>query len=154
VGPSPCVRDWSAAFGGGGEAHYCRRWHAPHAVDWSTAFDGGEETHYRGRWHAPHAAVRLLRTQRSTPKEHDSWARALVPEAGPLLYPSGDHHCLPPQDVHGGDTPSRFFLQHSGERMFTSIVKVDRGLSHSSIPRAPNSLGWEARCAAAPSLWL
>jgi hypothetical protein len=33
----------------------------------------------------------------------------------PLLHPSGGHHRLPPRDVHGGDAPSRFFLQHSGE---------------------------------------
>jgi hypothetical protein len=71
-----------------------------------------------------------------------------------LLHPSGDHHRLPPWDAHGGDAPSRFFLQHSGGRMFTSLVKVDSGLSHSSFPRAPNSLGWEASRAAAPSLWL
>jgi hypothetical protein len=61
VGPGPRVRDWSATFGGGEKAHYCRRWHAPHAV------------------------VRLLRTRRPTPKEYDSWARAPVLEAGPLL---------------------------------------------------------------------
>jgi hypothetical protein len=36
----------------------------------------------------------------------------------------------------------------------SSLVKVDSGLSHVSIPRAPNSLGWEASRAAAPSLWL
>jgi hypothetical protein len=71
-----------------------------------------------------------------------------------LLHPSSDHHRLPPQDVRGGDAPSRFFLQHSGGRMFTSLVKVDSGLSHSSIPRAPNSLGWEASRVVAPSLWL
>jgi hypothetical protein len=41
--------------------------------------------HHRRRWHAPHATVRLLHTRRPTPKEHDSWARAPVPEAGPLL---------------------------------------------------------------------
>jgi hypothetical protein len=61
VGPGPYVRDWAVAFGGGEEAHYHRRWRAPHAV------------------------VRLLRTRRPTPKEHDSWAQAPVPEAGPLL---------------------------------------------------------------------
>jgi hypothetical protein len=38
--------------------------------------------------------------------------------------------------------------------MITSLVKVDNGLSYGSIPRAPNSLGWEASCAAARSLWL
>jgi hypothetical protein len=57
----------------------------PRARGWSAAFGGDEEAHYRRRWHAPHAMVRLLRTQRPTPKEYDSWARAPVPEAGPLL---------------------------------------------------------------------
>jgi hypothetical protein len=33
--------------------------------------------------------------------------------------------------------------------MFTSLAKVDSGLSCGSIPRAPNSLGWEASRAAA-----
>jgi hypothetical protein len=60
---------------------------------------------------------------------------------GVLLHPSGGHHRLPPRDVRGGDAPSRFFLQHSGGRMISSPVKVDSGLSHGSIPRAPNSLG-------------
>ena len=57
----------------------------PRVRDWAVGFDGGEEAHYRRRWRAPHAAVRLLRTRRPTPKKHDSWAQASVPEAGPLL---------------------------------------------------------------------
>jgi hypothetical protein len=57
----------------------------PRARGWFAAFGGGEETHYRRRGHAPHVAVRLLHTRRPTPKEHDSWARAPVPEAGSLL---------------------------------------------------------------------
>jgi hypothetical protein len=61
VGPGPRVRDWAVGFG------------------------RGEEAHYRGRRLAPHAAVRLLRTRRPTPKEYDSWARASVSEARPLL---------------------------------------------------------------------
>jgi hypothetical protein len=61
MGPGPCVKDWAIGF------------------------VGGEEAHYRRRWRAPHAAVRLLRTRRPTPKEYDSWARASVSEAGPLL---------------------------------------------------------------------
>jgi hypothetical protein len=61
VGPGPRVRDWAVGFG------------------------GGEEAHYRGRRLAPLAAVRLLRTRRPTPKEYDSWARAPVLQAGPLL---------------------------------------------------------------------
>jgi hypothetical protein len=85
VGPGPRVRVWAVGFGRGEEAHYHRRWCTPHATDWSAAFGGGEETHHRRQWRAPHAAVRLLRTRRPTPKEHDSWARAPVPEAGPLL---------------------------------------------------------------------
>jgi hypothetical protein len=67
-----------------------------------------------------------------------------------LLHPSGGHHRLPPQDVRGGDIPSRFFLQHSGGRMFTSLVKVDSGLSSGSIPRAPPTL-WGGKRAV---LWL
>jgi hypothetical protein len=73
---------------------------------------------------------------------------------GVLLHPSGGHHRLPPRDVHGGDAPSRFFLQHSGGRMITSLMKVDSGLSHGSIRHAPNSLGWEVSRDVAPSLWL
>jgi hypothetical protein len=60
---------------------------------------------------------------------------------GVLLHPLGGHHRLPPQDVHGGGAPSRFFLQHSGGRTITSLVKVDRGPSHGSIPRAPQLFG-------------
>jgi hypothetical protein len=48
---------------------------------WSTAFGGDEEA----RRFAPRVAVYLLRTQRPTPKEYDSWTRAPVLEAGPLL---------------------------------------------------------------------
>jgi hypothetical protein len=57
----------------------------PHVSNWVVGFDGDEEAHYRRRWRATHAAVHLLRTRRPTPKEYDSWARAPVPEAGPLL---------------------------------------------------------------------
>ena len=57
----------------------------PHIRGWAIGFSGGEEAHYRGRWSAPHVAVHLLRTRRPTPKEYDSWARAPVSEAGPLL---------------------------------------------------------------------
>jgi hypothetical protein len=61
VGPGPRVRAWAVGFG------------------------GGEEAHYRRRWHAPYAAVCHLRTRRPTPEEYDSWARAPVLETGPLL---------------------------------------------------------------------
>jgi hypothetical protein len=50
-----------------------------------------------------------------------------------LLHPSGSHHRLPPQDVRGGDTPSRFFLQYSEGRMFTSLVKAGSELSCGSM---------------------
>jgi hypothetical protein len=57
VGPGPLVRGWSAAFGRDEEA----------------------------RWFTPRVMVRLLRAWRPTPKEYDSWTRAPMPEASPLL---------------------------------------------------------------------
>jgi hypothetical protein len=71
----------------------------------------------------------------------------LASTRGVLLHPSGGHHRLPPRDVRGGDAPSRFFLQHLGG-VITSLVKADIGLSHDSIPRAPNSfwVGSEPCC--------
>jgi hypothetical protein len=65
----------------------------PRARDWAVGFGGGEEAHHRRRWRAPHAAVRLLHTRGSTPKEHDSWARAFVPEADPLLISAEVKRC-------------------------------------------------------------
>jgi hypothetical protein len=62
----------------------------PHVRVWAVGFDGGKEAHYRRRWHAPHAAVRLRRTRRPTPKEHDSRARAPVPETGSPWRASGE----------------------------------------------------------------
>jgi hypothetical protein len=53
----------------------------PRVRGWPAAFGGDKET----RWFAPREVVRLLRTCRSTSKEDDSWARAPVSEAGPLL---------------------------------------------------------------------
>jgi hypothetical protein len=48
----------------------------PRARGWSAAgFGRGEEAHYRRRWRAPHVAIRLLHTRRSTTKEYDLWAR-------------------------------------------------------------------------------
>jgi hypothetical protein len=64
----------------------------PRVRGWAVGFGGSEETHYRRRWRAPHATVRLLRTRRPTPEEHDSWARAPVPEAGPLLSAGMKRH--------------------------------------------------------------
>jgi hypothetical protein len=69
-----------------------------------------------------------------------------------LFHSSGGHRHLLPRDVRGGDALSRFFLQHSGGRMITSLMEVGSGLSHGSIPRAPSVLGWEASHAADPSL--
>jgi hypothetical protein len=66
VGPGPRVRGWAAAFG------------------------RDEEAHYRRRWRAPHAAVRLLRTWSPTPKEYDSWAWAPVSEARSPWRVSGE----------------------------------------------------------------
>jgi hypothetical protein len=65
----------------------------PRARGWSAAFGGGEEAHYHRRWRAPYAAVRLLRTRRPTPKEYDSWARAPVPEAGSPWRALGEIFC-------------------------------------------------------------
>jgi hypothetical protein len=53
----------------------------PHVRGWAAAFDGDEEA----RRFAPRVAVRLLHTRRPTPKVYDSWARAPVSEAEPLL---------------------------------------------------------------------
>jgi hypothetical protein len=60
---------------------------------------------------------------------------------GVLLHPLCGHRRLPPWDVHGGDIISRFFLQHSGGRMISSLVEVGSGLSHGSIPHAPQYFG-------------
>jgi predicted alpha/beta hydrolase family esterase len=57
----------------------------PRVRGWAAAFGGDEEAHYRRRWRAPHVVVRLFRTRRPMTKEYDSWARAPVSEAGPLL---------------------------------------------------------------------
>jgi hypothetical protein len=65
----------------------------PRVRDWSAAFGKDKEAQYRRRWRALHAAVRLLRTRRPTPKEHDSWARAPVPEAGSPWRTSGEVFC-------------------------------------------------------------
>jgi hypothetical protein len=66
---------------------------APRVKDWAVGFGGDEEAHYRRRWRAPHAAVRLLRTRRPTPKEYDSRARAPAPEAGSPWRASGEIFC-------------------------------------------------------------
>jgi hypothetical protein len=65
VGSGPRVRGWVAAFGEDKEA----------------------------RWFAPRVAVRLLRTQRPTPEEYDSWARPPVSEAGSPWCASGETFC-------------------------------------------------------------
>jgi hypothetical protein len=97
-GPGPRVRGWVAAFGRDEEAHY-RRW-----------------------WRAPHAAVHLLRTRRPTPKEYDSWARAPVSEARPLLS-AEMKRCI---TVGGGVLLTRrfTFFAHGGRR----LKSMTRGL--------------------------
>jgi hypothetical protein len=65
---------------------------APRVRDWAVGFDRGEEAYYRGWWLAPLTAVCPLRTWRPTPKEHDSWARAPMSEAGPLLSAGMKRH--------------------------------------------------------------
>jgi hypothetical protein len=49
--------------------------------------------HYHRRWCAFHVVVRLPRTRRPTPKEHDSWARAPALEAGSPWHASGEIFC-------------------------------------------------------------
>jgi hypothetical protein len=69
--------------------------------------------HYRRRWRAPHAAVRLLHTRRSTPKEYDSLAWAPVPEAAPLLSAEMKRRTT----AGGGVLLRRFaFSAHGGRR--------------------------------------
>jgi hypothetical protein len=70
----------------------------PRVRDWAVGSSGGEEMHYRRRWRAPHAAVRLLRTRRSTPEEYDSWARAPAPETGSPWRASGAVLCGGPEE--------------------------------------------------------
>jgi hypothetical protein len=53
----------------------------PRVRGWAAAFGGDEEA----RRFAPRVAVRLLRTRRPMPQEHDSWTQAPVSEARPLL---------------------------------------------------------------------
>jgi hypothetical protein len=91
-----------------------------HVRDWAVGFSGGEETHYRRWWRAPHAAVRLLRTRRPTPKEYDSWARALVLEAGPLLSAEMKRHTT----ADGGVLLTRrFTFSAHGDRRPRSIIR-------------------------------
>jgi hypothetical protein len=59
----------------------------PRVSDWAVVFGGDEEAHSRGRRFAfrARAAVRLLRTQETRPKEYDSWARAPCQRLGRFL---------------------------------------------------------------------
>jgi hypothetical protein len=87
---------------------------SPRARGWSAAFGGDEEAHYRRRWRAPHAAVHLLRTRRPMPNEYDSWARPPGPETGPLLLAEMKRHT-----TAGGGVlrTGRFaFSAHGGRR--------------------------------------
>jgi hypothetical protein len=95
VGPGPHARDWAIGFGGGEEAHCCRRWRAPLAAvrllrtqdparqvhdmwAWAVVLGRDEEMHYHGRQFAPRVAVRLLRTWRPTHQLYDLRDRAPV----------------------------------------------------------------------------
>jgi hypothetical protein len=128
VGPGPRVRDWAVGFGGGEEAHYRMRWRTPHAADWSAAFGGGEEMHHCRRWRTPHAAVRFLHTWSPTPKEHDSWARAPVPETGSPWRVSGEVFC---------GASGRQWGNPSLKRDSPSVVAIlISALSPSSSPRS------------------
>jgi hypothetical protein len=95
MGSGPRVRGWSAAFGGDGEA-----------------------------WRfVPHVAVRLLHTRRPAPKEHDSWARAPVPEAGSPWRASGEILCGVSGRQWGNlslkrDSPERGSHSHHSQRLF------------------------------------
>jgi hypothetical protein len=64
----------------------------PRVRGWAAAFGGDEEADYRERRPTPQAAVCHLRTRRSTPKEHDSWALAPMSEAGSLLTAEMKRH--------------------------------------------------------------
>jgi hypothetical protein len=81
-------------------------------------------------------------------------ARPPISALHALLHPSGDHYRLPLQGVCGGDASSRFFLQHSEERMFTILMKVDNRLSCGSILRAPTLLVGSEPCCGSISLAL
>jgi hypothetical protein len=76
---------------------------------------------FRWRWRG--AAVRLLRTRRPTPKEHDSWARAPMPEAGPPWHVSGEIFCGVSGRQWGNlslkrDSPERGSHSHHSQRPF------------------------------------
>jgi hypothetical protein len=113
----------------------------PRARGWSATFGGGEEAHYRRRWRAPHVAVHLLRTRRPTPKEYDSWAQAPVPEAGPMLlaevkrcttagggmllmwrFAFSAHRGRRPRTMIRGPGPLCQWLGHPGARRARSLV--------------------------------
>jgi hypothetical protein len=96
---------------------------SPRARGWSAAFGGGEEVHYRRRWHAPHAAVRLLCTRMPTPKEYDSWARAPVLEARSPWRVSGEIFCVVSGRQWGNlslkrDSPEHGSHSHRSQRLF------------------------------------
>jgi hypothetical protein len=50
----------------------------PHVIDWAFVFSGDEEAHYRRRWFAPHVAVRLLHTRRLAHHLYALWTQAPV----------------------------------------------------------------------------
>jgi hypothetical protein len=91
----------------------------PRVRGWPAAFDGDEDA----RRFAPRVAVRLLRTRRSMPKEHDSWAQAPVPEAGSPWRASGEIFCGVSGRQWGNlslkrDSPKRGSHSHHSQRPF------------------------------------
>jgi hypothetical protein len=111
----------------------------PRVRDWAVGFSGGVEAHYRRRWLAPHVVVCLFRIRRPTPKKYDSWARAPVPEVGPLLsagmkrrggsllawwftfFAHGDRH---PRSMTRGPGPPCQGLGHLGARRARSSIAL------------------------------
>jgi hypothetical protein len=92
----------------------------PRVRGWAVGFSEGEEAHYRRRWRAPHTAVRLPRTRRPTPEEYDSWAWAPVSEAGPLLSAELKRHTT----ADGGILlMRRFVFSAHGGRCLKSMTR-------------------------------
>jgi hypothetical protein len=123
----------------------------PRARDWAVGFSGGEEAHYRRRWRTPYSVVRLLLIRRPTPEEYDSWARAPVPEAGPLLsaemkrrttagggmlftrqFAFFTHEGRHPRSMTRGPRPPCQRLGHLGARRARSSVAL-RGVSWGNL---------------------
>jgi hypothetical protein len=112
----------------------------PRARDWAVGCGGDEEAHRHGRRHAPRAAVRLLRTRRPTPMEHDSWAWAPMSKAEPLLSLE-----MKRRTTMGGGLllPQRFAFFTHGDRRPRSMTRgpgpLCQRLGHLGVRRARSS---------------